>query len=209
MLSGEFSSAIGGRILEYHLSPFSFHEYLDWHGLQMASPSDLYENSESIAPLLDVYMKSGGLCETSNLAKEQIAAYRNSLRDKFEWKSKRIFNSMKKSYSGDQLFTHLSRQTRSLENLVYLHLCRCFGRENVCFLRDERGHEVDFLVTRDRSFDCYQVCHFLTDDNAEREFRPLLRLLKDNLVAKDQANRFHCRGRRGVRDRSRRTGVLP
>jgi predicted AAA+ superfamily ATPase len=223
----------------------------------MVSAFDLYENAEKIDPLLAGYIESGGLCETFNLSKEQIAAYRNSLMDKillkdvigryridrsdkiknlllyhirnlgsltsfsalgkaasiddktastyteylcntfalqrldkFEWKSKRVFSSMKKIYAGDQLFTHLCRETRQLENLVFLHLCRYFGRENVCFLRDERGHEVDFLVTRDRSFDCYQVCHFLTDDNAEREFRPLLRLLKDNADANDQENRF-------------------
>jgi predicted AAA+ superfamily ATPase len=90
----------------------------------------------------------------------------------------------------NQLFTHLTRETRKLENLVFNRLCRLFGRDKVYFLRDERGHEVDFLVTRRDGYDTYQVCQYLTDENASREFRPLLRLQKNDTGARGEKNRF-------------------
>lgn len=257
LLSGELSSAIGGRILEYHLYPFSFQEFLTWQGIEAGDTFALNTQAVEIEGLLHRYTETGGLCETFNLTEEQITTYRNSLLDKillkdvieryridktdriknlllyltrnlgslisfsslgtaagvddktastyteylcntfalqridkFEWKTKRIFNSQKKIYAGDQLFTHLSQETRRLENLVFNHLCRACGRDNVYFLRDERGHEVDFLVLRGNGFDCYQVCQFLTDENAGREFRPLMRLINTESAGGDKENRF-------------------
>lgn len=88
------------------------------------------------------------------------------------------------------MFTHLTLETRKLENLVFNRLCRYFGRDNVYFLRDERGHEVDFLVTCSDGYDTYQVCQFPTDENANREFRPLLRSQKHDSGTRGEKNRF-------------------
>lgn len=258
LLSSELSSSIGGRILEYHLYPFSFKEFLSWHGIEADDSFSIHKQFDKIENYLYRYLESGGLCETFNITEEQISAYRDSLLDKillkdvierfridkpekiknillfliknlgslisftalgeaakvddktastyteylcntfalqridkFEWKSKRIFNTQKKIYAGDQLFTHLSIETRRLENIVFNQLCRIFGKQNVYFLRDARGHEVDFLVDRGNGFDSYQVCQLLTDENADREFRSLLRLIKTEPNSKKGGNRFY------------------
>jgi uncharacterized protein len=257
LLSSEFSTAIGGRVLEYHLFPFSFPEYLLWHGKDIRDLFDLHTQREDLNRLLHLYFISGGLCETFNLSEEQRDSYRQSLVDKillkdvigryriekpdkigalytyvsrnlgslfsfsslaqiiqiddktvgayldylcntfalqridkFEWKTKKVYQTQKKLYAGDQLFTHFSQDTRRLENLVFTHLCRRHGAEHVFFHRDERGHEVDFIVSREEGYDCYQVSWLLTDENAGREFRSLQHLYKSGSSQHNENNRF-------------------
>ena len=98
--------------------------------------------------------------------------------DKYQWKTKKIFQTQKKYYLSDNLFTHLCLESRKLENIVYNNLIEKYSGSAVFFLRDEKGHEVDFVVTFGRNYYCYQVCVDLNDENEKREFRSLLNLRK-------------------------------
>ncbi len=44
LLSSEFSTSLGGRILEFNIYPFSFSEYLQWNHVPI--PGNIYELSE-------------------------------------------------------------------------------------------------------------------------------------------------------------------
>ena len=245
LLSSEFSSVIGGRVLEYHLQPFTFYEFLHFFNFGDVDLFSLYDKRIELSRLLDTYLNSGGICETFTLSNEQKDIYRDSLIDKIllkdiisryrinkpeliknlflyiaknpgslvsasklsrvmkvddktvttyltylcnsfllrridrlEWKTKNIFQSQKKYYLTDNLFTHLSMDSRKLENLIYIHLIDRYGKASVNFLRNEKGQEVDFIVTRGKAYYCFQVCVELNEENRSREFRSLVNLMK-------------------------------
>lgn len=245
LLSSEFSTVIGGRVLEFRLQPFNFKEYLDFHGYTKLDLFSINEKRTEISQLFESYLKYGGFYETFLLPADQKEAYRQSLIekivlkdiinryriqkpdsiqtlflyiaknpgavvsaaklsrvmgindktvslflsylssvfllgrvDKYQWKTKRIFRTQKKYYLSDNLFTHLCLESGRFENLIYNHLVEKYGEASVFFLRDEKGHEVDFVVTSGRNYHCYQVCVDLNDENKKREFRSLLDLRK-------------------------------
>ena len=61
--------------------------------------------------------------------------------------------------------------TSLLENLVAIHLCRLYGRENVSYYN--AGKEIDFVVNEERL--AIQVCYSIVDSATyEREVTPLL-----------------------------------
>ena len=245
LLSSEFSTVIGGRVLEYRLQPFNFKEFLDFHGYKQLDPFSLNEKKAEISQLFETYLDFGGFCETFMLSDKQKAIYRQSLLekivlkdiinryriqkpdviqklflyiaknpgtvvsasrlstaigiddktvslflsylssvflleriDKYQWKTKNIFQTQKKYYLSDNLFTHLCRESRKLENLIYNHLIETYGESSVFFLRNEKGYEVDFIVISGLNYNCYQVCVDLNDENKKRKFRSLLNLRK-------------------------------
>ena len=96
----------------------------------------------------------------------------------YQWKTKNIFKSQKKYYLSDKLYTHLYNESLKLENYVYTYLIEKFGASTVFFLRDEKGQEVDFIVSYGQHFYWSQVCTDLNDENEKREFRSLFKLLK-------------------------------
>jgi len=245
LLSSELSTVIGGRILEYRLQPFTFNEFLNFHGLNQLDPFSINEQKQRLTTMFESYLETGGFCETFTLSDEQKKIYRESLIekivlkdiinryriqkpdsmqnlffyiaknpgsiisaaklstvmgiddktvslflsylnnvfllgrvDKYQWKTKNIFRSQRKYYLSDNLFTHLCLESRKLENFVYTHLVEKYGASSVFFLRDEKGREVDFIVTLGREYYCYQVCADLNDENEKREFRSLSNLRK-------------------------------
>ncbi len=245
LLSSEFSTVIGGRVLEYQLQPFTFAEFLDFHGYSQLDLFYINEKKIVLSRLFETYLESGGFCETFTLSDEQKGIYRQSLIekivlkdiinryriqkpdimqnlflymaknpgsivsaaklsaamgiddktvslflsylssvfllervDKYQWKTKNIFRSQKKYYLSDNLFTHLCLESRKLENLIYTHLIEKYGVSAVFFLRNEKGQEVDFVVTIGRHYCCCQVCTDLNNENEKREFRSLLNLMK-------------------------------
>ncbi len=238
LLSSEFSTVLGGRVLEYTLQPFTFKEFLDFHEYNHLDLFSINERKIEISQLFDSYLEYGGFCETFLLPDSQKAIYRQSLIekiilkdiinryriqksdliqnlflyiarnpgsivsavklgnvtgindktvslflsylssvfllgrvDKYQWKTK-------KYYLSDNLFTHLCLESRKLENIVYNYLIEKYSGSAVFFLRDEKGNEVDFVVTSGRNYYCYQVCVDLNDENEKREFRSLLNLKK-------------------------------
>ena len=82
LLSQEFSSKLGGRLLEYTLYPFSFKEILDLEAVDYKDPFARAENKTKIDKLLLNYINFGGLPETFNLPKQAKFTYRKSLTDK-------------------------------------------------------------------------------------------------------------------------------
>ncbi len=258
LLSSEFSSVIGGRVLEYQLQPFTFTEFLDFNGYSQLDPFFIAEKKSEFVSLFDTYLESGGFCETFTLSREQKKIYRTSLIekivlkdiinryqilkpnilqnlffyisknigsiisaaklstvlgiddktvsrflsylnnvfllgrvDKYQWKTKNIFHSQKKYYLSDNLFTHLCMESRKLENFIYTHLVEKYGSSTVFFLRNEKGHEVDFVVTIGRHYYCYQVCVELTEENEKREFRSLLNVMKYRTEDEIKGDRYY------------------
>ena len=82
LLSSEFSTVIGGRVLEYQLQPFTFTEFLDFHGYTQLDPFTMAEKKNELTRLFDMYLQSGGFCETFILSDEQKGIYRRSLIEK-------------------------------------------------------------------------------------------------------------------------------
>ena len=82
LLSKEFASTLGGRILEYDLFPFSFTEMLEYKGISYQNAFDRSEFKNDMNRLLSEYLNFGGICETFDLPEEAKIAYRKSLIDK-------------------------------------------------------------------------------------------------------------------------------
>ncbi len=258
LLSSEFSTVIGGRVLEYKLQTFTFREFLDFHGYSKLDQFSINEKKIELSQLFDTYLEYGGFYETFLLTEDQKAIYRQSLLekivlkdiinryrinkpdiiqnlflyvaknpgtivsaaklsnamgindktvslflsylsnvfllgriDKYQWKTKKIFQTQKKYYLSDNLFTHLCLESRRLENFVYNHLVEKYSGSEVLFLRDEKGHEVDFAVTAGGHYHCYQVCTDLNDENKNREFRSLLNLRKYRTAEELKDDRYY------------------
>ena len=70
----------------------------------------------------------------------------------------------------------LNQDTALLENQVAIHLCRIYGKENVCFANDG-NNEIDFVVEDHKL--AIQAAYSLDDEQSkERELKPLSRFLK-------------------------------
>ncbi len=82
LLSKEFASTLGGRILEYDLFPFSFSEMLEYKGISYQNAFDRSEFKNDMNRLLSEYLNFGGICETFDLPEEAKITYRKSLIDK-------------------------------------------------------------------------------------------------------------------------------
>ena len=83
LLSSEFSTSLGGRILEFNIYPFSFKEYIEWNNIPV--PKNIYELSENrpaIQSLLNQYLRFGGLVETFGLSDLQKISYQETLTEK-------------------------------------------------------------------------------------------------------------------------------
>ncbi len=82
LLSKEFSSTLGGRILEYTLFSFSFSEVLQLQNVAYKNAFDRAKNQSDIKKYFDNYLNYGGLCEILELPKETKITFRKSLIDK-------------------------------------------------------------------------------------------------------------------------------
>lgn len=67
MLSREVSSTLGGRYLTKEIFPFSFGEYLEFHGLHLKSFWELSPERSDVIRLLTDYFYYGGLPEVFNI----------------------------------------------------------------------------------------------------------------------------------------------
>lgn len=66
-------------------------------------------------------------------------------------------------------------ETSLLENLVAIHLCRKYGKENVAYYN--AGNEIDFVVEEAKT--AIQVSYDISDDvTFEREVMPLVQFSK-------------------------------
>ncbi len=82
LLSSEFSTVIGGRVLEYKLQPFTFREFLDFHGYSKLDQFSIIEKKIELSQLFDTYLEYGGFYETFLLTEDQKVIYRKSLLEK-------------------------------------------------------------------------------------------------------------------------------
>jgi predicted AAA+ superfamily ATPase len=82
LLSKEFASTLGGRILEYDLFPFSFKEMLEYKAVSYQNAFDRSEFKNDMNRLFSDYLNFGGICEAFDLPKEAKIAFRKSLIDK-------------------------------------------------------------------------------------------------------------------------------
>ncbi len=83
LLSSEFTTALGGRTVELHVTPFNFNEFLKYHQLEIKSIRDLVNNQAQILNLQKQYLKKGGLPETlsfkTDLTKEYLESTFNKV----------------------------------------------------------------------------------------------------------------------------------
>lgn len=78
LLSSEFATALGGRTVELRVYPFSFNEYLFFHGLNLKSDWDYVEHKARVHQLLDNFLQNGGLPETAGFETELVQEYLQS-----------------------------------------------------------------------------------------------------------------------------------
>ncbi|MBA7540456.1 hypothetical protein ES705_32753 [subsurface metagenome] len=255
--------------MEYQLQPFTFIEFLDFHGYGQLDLYSINEQKTELNRLFETYLKAGGFCETFMLSNQQKEIYRQSLIDKivlkdiigryriqkpdiiqnlflyiarnpgsivsaaklssiigiddktvslflsylnnvfllrkvdkYQWKTKNIFRSQRKYYLSDNLFTHLCLESRRLENFFYTHLIEKYGDSAVFFLKNEKGQEVDFVVTYGRYYYSYQVCEDLNNENEMREIRSLFNLMKyrsQEEIKKDKYYLLYLKDSRSVK----------
>ncbi len=69
LLSGELATALTGRYISFELFPFSFREFLEYHGMKINEFMTTKKISE-VKKLLSEYLKIGGLPETYLFGKE-------------------------------------------------------------------------------------------------------------------------------------------
>ncbi len=98
---------------------------------------------------------------------------------KFSFKTKEIFSTQNKYYFADNLFCQKSDIEDQIENAVFQHFSRK-NVKNVYYGRDERGHEIDFVITD--QFQAFQVCYQLDDNNMGRETKFLDLLNSSHLI---------------------------
>jgi len=82
LLSGEFSTVLGGRILQYEIQPFSYREFLAFHDALYETPFEKASLKSNLIRLQDLYLHFGGLVETFLLEDEEKRSYRTSLIEK-------------------------------------------------------------------------------------------------------------------------------
>jgi len=95
--------------------------------------------------------------------------------EKFDIKTKAIFNTQKKYYFTDNIFTEYSNYSDKVENLVYTSLLRKYeNQEDIYFGKAIDGSEIDFIVAHRDIKLKIQVCSELNPQNIKREIKTLL-----------------------------------
>ncbi len=82
LLSSEFASSLGGRILEFKIYPFSFEEYLSIQGIATDGKFEKVKNTVIIQKCFNQYNKYGGFPEIVDLPENQKVSFRDTLIDK-------------------------------------------------------------------------------------------------------------------------------
>jgi len=120
LLSSEFSTVIGGRVLEYQLQPFTFNEFLDYHGYRQLDLFSINEKKIELGHMFEIYLESGGFCETFTLSKKQKDIYRQSLIEKIVLKD--IINRyrIQKPDVLQNLFLYLAKNPGSIVSAAKL-----------------------------------------------------------------------------------------
>jgi predicted AAA+ superfamily ATPase len=82
LLSSEFSSALGGRVLEFFIQPFSFKERCQHSSITIDTIFNQAQAREEIELLFDGYLSSGGFTEAFALDEQILPSYKESLIEK-------------------------------------------------------------------------------------------------------------------------------
>lgn len=82
LLSSEYASSLGGRVLELYIQPFCFSELVEYHAAKPKSSFELTENKISLLKLLNRYIEFGGIPETFDLPENLITQFSESLIEK-------------------------------------------------------------------------------------------------------------------------------
>ena len=82
LLSSEFTTALGGRIMEFRVFPFSISEILEYNDFDYHNNFVLQEKYSHFSMILDNYLNFGGLPETLLLSDTEKEVYKSSLMDK-------------------------------------------------------------------------------------------------------------------------------
>lgn len=120
LLSSEFSTVIGGRVLEYQLQPFTFIEFLDFHGYGQLDLYSINEQKTELTRLFETYLESGGFCETFILSDQQKEIYRQSLIDKIVLKDIIGRYRIQKPGIIQNLFLYIARNPGSIVSAAKL-----------------------------------------------------------------------------------------
>ena len=82
LLSKEFASTLGGRLLEFSVLPFSFRETLAYFEIAIENKFEQASNASQIRNVMSNYLNFGGIAETFDLSDDAKKTYRKSLIDK-------------------------------------------------------------------------------------------------------------------------------
>lgn len=95
LLSGELSTHLTGRYIDFVLMPFSFREYLTYHGVSV-TPDDAYSTQKIgiVKKHLDEYLKEGGFPETYPLGREILMRIYSDIIEKDILKRSKIKKSV-------------------------------------------------------------------------------------------------------------------
>lgn len=82
LLSSEFASTLGGRVLELFVQPFSMQEVASFKEISATNQYQLAQHHEQIQTLFRYYLDFGGIPEVLSLPSNQALSYRQTLIDK-------------------------------------------------------------------------------------------------------------------------------
>ncbi|MCS7385433.1 MAG: ATP-binding protein [archaeon GB-1867-005] len=134
------------------------------------------------------FLKSSGY----RISKNTLYNYMEMLSDilvifpvrKFSSSYKKEERSIPKIYFVDNGLLRIQgvdSRSKLMENLVFMHLLRDFGRNKISYYKTINGQEVDFVIRENsRVKQLIQVCYEIEDFNVkEREVKSLLRASRD------------------------------
>ena len=161
MLSREIGSTLGGRYLTKEIFPFSFDEYLEFHGITLSSHWELSPVKADVVRLFADYFYYGGLSEMFNMQDKK--SWLQSLYQKI------LFSDIvvRKGVRNDRSLRMLVRKLADsvMQPMAVKRIQNILQGNGTKITRETIGSYLDYMR---ESYLCFGVSCF-TDSIAERE----------------------------------------
>ena len=161
MLSREIGSTLGGRYLTNEIFPFSFDEYLEFHGIALSSHWDLSPVKADVVRLFADYFSYGGLSEMFNMQDKK--SWLQSLYQKILFSDIVVRKGVRNEQSLRMLVRKLADSV--MQPMAVKRIQNILQGNGTKITRETIGSYLDYMR---ESYLCFGVSCF-TDGIAERE----------------------------------------
>ena len=161
MLSREIGSTLGGRYLTKEIFPFSFDEYLEFHGITLSSHWELSPVKADVVRLFADYFYYGGLSEMFNMQDKK--SWLQSLYQKILFSDIVVRKGVRNEQSLRMLVRKLADSV--MQPMAVKRIQNILQGNGTKITRETIGSYLDYMR---ESYLCFGVSCF-TDSIAERE----------------------------------------